>query len=220
MRQPEQNSIRILIVDDHEVVRRGLSGFIEARSGFELVGEAANGIEAVAKALLLKPDVIIMDLVMPRMDGVEAISEIKKQNPDARILVLTSFSGDDKIFPALKVGAQGYLLKDSSPEELMQAVLAVYRGESYLQSFVASRLVSELSRKKQVEPVAMDVLTRREREVLALLAQGMTNREISQALSVSEKTARFHVSNILEKLALNSRTQAALYAHRKGLDSQ
>jgi NarL family two-component system response regulator LiaR len=209
-------SIRILIADDHAVVREGLRALIATEPEMELVGEARDGIEAVLKAQSLKPDVILLDLVMPRQDGIEAIGQIKRENPDARILIITSFSEDDKVFAAIKAGALGYLLKDSSPEELLQAIHDVNRGESSLHPAIARKVIQELSRPSDLPP-AEEPLTEREVEVLGLVAQGLSNQEIAEELVISEPTVRTHVSNILSKLHLANRTQAALYALREGL---
>jgi NarL family two-component system response regulator LiaR len=209
-------TIHILIADDHAVVREGLRALIDTERGMELVGEAADGVEAVLQARSLQPDVILLDLVMPRKDGIEAIGEIKQENPEARILVLTSFAEDDKVFPAIKAGALGYLLKDSSPQELLQAIREVYRGESSLHPTIARKLVRELSQPSDL-PATEEPLTEREVEVLGLVARGLSNQEIADRLVVSERTVRTHVSNILGKLHLANRTQAALYAVREGL---
>lgn len=214
MRNPKH--IRILIADDHAVVREGLRLLINSEPGLEVVGEAADGFEAVQGARSLQPDVILLDLLMPRKNGIEAIAEIKQENPQARILVLTSFAEDDKVFPAIKAGALGYLLKDSSPQELLQAIRDTYHGESSLHPTIARRLIHELSRPSELPP-AEEPLTEREVEVLKLVAQGLSNQEIAKKLAVSERTARTHVSNILAKLHLANRTQAALYALREGL---
>ncbi|NPV85863.1 MAG: response regulator transcription factor [Anaerolineae bacterium] len=208
--------IRILIVDDHAIVRKGLAGFIEARHDLELVAEAANGAEAIEKARQTQPDVIIMDLVMPEMDGITAITEIKNTIPAARVLVLTSFGEDEKIFAAIQAGAQGYLLKDSSPEELVRAIQQVYLGESYLHPIAARRVIQQLSQKQRFQ-TALPLLTKREREILTYLAQGYSNQEIAQRAHIGEKTVRFHVSNILAKLNVETRTQAALWALGKDL---
>lgn len=212
------NLIRILITDDHVVVRRGTQALLATEPEIEVVGEAKNGEEAVAKALQLQPDVILMDLEMPVMDGIEAIRRITASRPDARILVLTSFATDDKVFPAIKAGALGYLLKDSSPDELVRAIRQVHRGESSLHPTIARKLLQEMSRPMQ-KPPTEDPLTEREVEVLRLVAQGRSNQDIADELVISEATVRTHVSNILGKLHLASRTQAALYALREGLAS-
>lgn len=211
-----KQAIRVLICDDHAVVRRGLRSLMEIQTGVELVGEATDGVEAVQLARELKPDVIILDLIMPRKDGVAAINDIKQENPDARILVLTSFAEDDKVFPAIKAGALGYLLKDSSPDELLQAIHDVYRGESSLHPTIARKVIRELSRPSDLPPVG-DPLTEREVDVLRLVAQGLSNQEIARKLEIREGTVRIHVGNILNKLQLANRTQAALYALREGL---
>lgn len=212
------NPIRILITDDHVVVRRGTQALLATEPEIEVVGEAKNGEEAVARALQLQPDVILMDLEMPIMDGIEAIRRITASRPDSRILVLTSFATDDKVFPAIKAGALGYLLKDSSPDELVRAIRQVYRGESSLHPTIARKLLQEMSRPSQ-KPPTEDPLTDREVEVLKLVAQGRSNQEIADELVISEATVRTHVSNILGKLHLASRTQAALYALKEGLAS-
>ena len=210
------DNIRVLIADDHAVVRRGLKTLINSEPGMSLVDEAADGVEAVQKAKALQPDVILLDLMMPRKNGMEAIVEIKQNNPDARILVLTSFAENDKVYAAIKAGALGYLLKDSSPEELLDAIRDIYRGESSLPPAIARKLINELNRPSNLPP-ADDPLTERETDVLKLVAQGHTNQEIADTLVISEWTVRTHVRNILGKLHLANRTQAALYALREGL---
>lgn len=211
-------TIRVLIADDHAIVRGGLRGLIASEPGMELVGEAANGVEAVEQARALRPDVILLDLVMPRMDGLQAIVAIKAENANARILVLTSFDEDEKVFTAIKTGALGYLLKDSAPEDLLEAIRQVYQGESSLHPAIARKLIQELRQPPKLPPTA-EPLTAREVEVLRLLARGLSNQEIAAALVVSEWTVRNHVSNILSKLHLANRTQAALYALKEGLAS-
>jgi NarL family two-component system response regulator LiaR len=208
--------IRILVVDDHVVVREGLCALIEEWPGVEVAGQAGDGREAVRLARELAPDVILMDLVMPHKDGVEAIREIKEQDPDARILVLTSFSEDRRAFEAVKAGALGYLLKDSSSDEVIQAIRDVYQGELSLQPGLALRVIRELGRPTSLPP-AEEPLTDREVEVLRLVAQGLSNRDIGERLGISERTVRSHVSSFLVKLHLANRTQAALYALREGL---
>jgi NarL family two-component system response regulator LiaR len=210
--------IRILVVDDHAVVREGLRAFIGGKPDMELAGEAANGEEAVLLARSLQPDVILMDLVMPGKTGIQAIQEIRQENSEARILVLTSFGEDDQVFSAIKAGALGYLLKDSSPQELLEAIRCVYRGQSSLHPAVARKLILGYGQDQPAE-AEMDVLTVREVEVLKLVAQGLSNQKIAQKLHVGEGTVRFHVGNVLGKLGLENRTQAALYALRAGLAS-
>ncbi len=211
-------SLSVLIVDDHEIVRKGVRTLLETEPGIDVVGEASNGREAVQKALNLEPDVILMDLVMPELDGVEAIRQITSRLPDAQILVLTSFGTDDKLFPALEAGALGYLLKDVSPSELLAAIRQAARGQSTLTPVIARRLLREFSPADSSWP-APEPLTDRETEVLKELAHGYSNEEIAEHLFISEATARTHVSKILAKLNLNNRTQAALYALRYGIAS-
>ena len=210
--------IRILISDDHAIVREGLRSLLETEPGMDLVGEAADGDEVVAKARALRPDVILLDLMMPRLDGIAALGAIKRDQPDARVLVLTSFAEDEKVFAAIKMGALGYLLKDSSPPELLQAIREVARGESSLHPTIARKVLRELSRPRDLPPTP-DPLTARELDVLRLVAQGHSNQEIAERLALSERTARTHVSQILAKLHLANRTQAALYAHELGIKS-
>lgn len=224
--QTNGGAIRVLIVDDHAIVRDGICALLATKPDIEVVGEAGNGREAVSKAQSLLPDVILMDLMMPEMDGIEAIRRIVAHRPGARILVLTSFAADDKVFPAIKAGAMGYLLKDSESEDLVRAIHQVYRGESSLHPKIARKLLQELSSPPQPpptpEPVSgptVDPLTEREVQVLQLLARGLSNQEIADQLVIVEGTVRAHVSNILSKLHLVSRTQATLYALREGLAS-
>jgi NarL family two-component system response regulator LiaR len=213
-----QDRIRVLIADDHTIVREGLRALFATEPGLDLVGEASDGEQAVALARQLEPDVILLDMLMPRKDGLAAISEIKQHNPQARILVLTSFAEDEKVFPAIKGGALGYLLKDSSPAELLQAIRDVYQGEASLHPTIARKLIKELNR-PAAQPPTEDPLTEREVEVLRLVAQGLSNDDIAAKLVVSERTVRTHVSNILDKLHLANRTQATLYALKQGLAS-
>jgi NarL family two-component system response regulator LiaR len=213
--QTQPAEIRILITDDHAVVREGLRTLIGLEPGMEVIGEAANGLEAVQLACDLKPDVILMDMVMPRMGGLEAIHQIKEQCPEAQILVLTSFSDDETVFPAIKAGALGYMLKNTSPDRLLSSIHDVSRGKPSMSPDIASKLMSELQRETNLPPT-QEPLTDREMDVLNLVAQGMTNQEIADKLVISEGTVRTHVSNILSKLHLANRTQAALYALREG----
>jgi len=208
-------TIHILIADDHPIVREGLRALIATEPGMIVVGEAKDGDEAVFKAHSLQPDVILLDLVMPRKDGLAAISEITHDLPGARILVLTSFAEDEYVFPAIKAGAMGYLLKDASPQELLEAIRAVYRGESSLHPAIARKVLREFTRPAD-PPTRTTSLTEREGEILLLVAQGLSNKAIAEQLVVSERTVRSHVSNILQKLHLHSRTQAALYALKEG----
>lgn len=211
-------TIRVLVVDDHPIVRQGLADLIDIEPGMDLVGEAVDGEEAVHKAHNLQPDVIVMDLMMPRKDGIEAIRDIKAAGLDARILVVTSFAEDEKVFAALKAGALGYLLKDSAPSELLTAIRDVHRGESSLHPTIARKLIHELRAPSDLPPTE-DPLTEREVDVLKLVARGLTNHEIGERLYISERTVGTHISNILGKLHLANRTQAALYALREGLAS-
>ena len=208
--------IRLLIADDHAVVRQGLRTFLELQEGIEVVAEAEDGEQAVAAAEQTKPDVVLLDLVMPRLGGVEAIGRIREVSPESRVIVLTSFFDDDKLFPAVRAGAAGYLLKDVQPHELVRAIKAVHDGNALLAPEVASRVLDELAATAE-RPRAADVLTAREREVLGLIAHGLSNKEIAQSLSIGEKTVKTHVSNILAKLGVQSRTQAVLQAMRAGI---
>ena len=208
--------IRVLIADDHHVVRGGIRALLETEDDIDVIDEAADGVETVLKTRSLNPDVILMDLMMPRKTGIEAIEEIKQEDPDARILVLTSYSDDEKVFAAIKAGALGYLLKETSTQELLQAIHDVYRGESSLHPAIARKLIRELNRPSNLPP-ADEPLTEREIEVLIFVARGYTNQDIANALFISERTVRTHVSNILGKLHLANRTQAALYALKEGL---
>jgi NarL family two-component system response regulator LiaR len=208
--------IRVLVADDHAIVRKGICALLATEPDIEVVGEAQDGREAIAQAGQLSPDVILMDLVMPCVDGLEAIRHITASQPEARILVLTSFAGSDKVFPAIKAGALGYLLKDSGPDELVRAIQQVHRGESSLHPAIARKLLQELSEPAE-RGLDSDKLTGRENEVLQLVARGSSNRDISEQLAISEATVRTHMSNILAKLNVDSRTQAVLYALREGL---
>jgi two-component system, NarL family, response regulator LiaR len=208
-------SIRVLLVDDHAVVREGLRAFLELQEGIEVAGEAADGDEAIEAASRLRPDVIVMDLVMPRLDGVAAMRSLRERLPDARVIVLTSFLDDDKLLPALRSGAAGYLLKNAAPQELVRAVRAAHAGEALIDPVVAARLVETLAADGGADP--LDRLTAREREVLVLIGRGFPNKRIAQELGVSEKTVKTHVGHVLAKLGVSDRTQAAVFAVRAGL---
>ncbi|MGH8908264.1 MAG: response regulator [Egibacteraceae bacterium] len=212
MAEPTPTPIRVVIADDHPVVRQGLRTFLESREGIVVVGEAATGQQAVARAARLRPDIVLIDLVMPEMDGLEAITRIRARDPDVKVIVLTSFAGQDQVLPAVKAGACGYLLKDVEPAELERAIRAAHRGQAILDPVVTAHVLGEVTR-----PRPATRLTPREREVLALLGQGRSNRQIAQALGITEKTVKTHVSNLLAKLGLSDRTQAAIYAIREGL---
>jgi NarL family two-component system response regulator LiaR len=208
--------INILIADDHAIVREGLRALIQAEPGMALAGEAADGLEAIKLAREVAPDVILLDLIMPRMGGIEAIEQIRRENERARILVLTSFAEDDKVYAAVKAGAMGYLLKDASPGELLRAIRDVDQGDFSMRPAIAHKLMREIQKPPEMPPTE-EPLTGREVEVLTLIAQGLANQEIADQLVISERTVRTHVSNILGKLHLANRTQAALYAIREGL---
>jgi NarL family two-component system response regulator LiaR len=206
--------IRVLIADDHAVVREGLRTFLDLQDGIEVVGEAADGGEAIGEAERLQPDVILIDLVMPHLDGVQAMRELRDRVPGARTVVLTSFLDDEHLLPAMRAGAAGYLLKNVQPQELARAVRAAVAGEVLIDPAVAARLVDTLEdgRDDRVEQ-----LTRREREVLVLIGRGFPNKRIADELGIAEKTVKVHVSHVLAKLGVADRTQAALFAVREGL---
>ena len=219
--------IGVLLVDDHAVVRQGLRMFIEMQNDMEVVGEGSNGAEAVELSARLNPDVILLDLLMPEMDGVEATRKILECNPHSRVLILTSFGEDDKVFPAIRAGAQGYLLKDIQPRDLVQAIRETYQGKAQLHPDIARRLMMAVSGDVPVKvakpaslPKELQGLTEREREVLELIARGLTNREIAEKMVISEKTVKTHVSNLLDKLDLEDRTRAAIWALKHGLGSK
>jgi len=210
--------IRVLVVDDHAIIRKGIRAVLDLVPDIELVGEAENGVQAIKLDQDLEPDVILMDLMMPEMDGIACIKNIRSQRQNARILVLTNFAGEEMIFPAIKAGAVGYHLKDSSPEALIDAIRQVSEGVASLHPGIAKKVLDELQNTGK-QKLSDEPLTQRELDVLRRIAQGYENREIAEQLVISEATVRTHVSNILGKLHLASRTQAALYALREGLAS-
>ena len=211
-------SITVLVVDDHGVVREGIRAFLATQPDIQVVGEAASGEEAVRLVQDLVPDVVLMDLVMPDMDGVEATRQVRRLSPHTQVIVLTSYHDDEHIFPAIRAGALSYLLKDVGPDDLADAVRKAARGEAVLHPRVAARVIQELHGLSDREPLAPFAdLTERELEVLRLIAEGLSNAEIAQRLVISEKTVKSHVSNILSKLHLADRTQAAVYAWKQGL---
>jgi two-component system, NarL family, response regulator LiaR len=209
--------IRVLIVDDHSVVREGLRSFLDLQDGIEVVGEAADGAEGIARAGELTPDVVLMDLVMPVLDGVEAMRGLRDVAPDARVIVLTSFLEDDRLLPAIQAGAAGYLLKNVEPAELARGIRTAHAGQALIDPAVAARLVSTLSERPAVTRREPQRLTARESEVLELIAAGYANKRIALRLEISEKTVKNHVGHLLEKLGVSDRTQAALLAVREGL---
>jgi DNA-binding NarL/FixJ family response regulator len=212
----DDGPIRVFLADDHPVVRQGLRTFLESRDGIEVVGEAGDGEEAVAAITRLQPDVVLMDLVMPRLGGIAAIRQLRERAPSTRIVVLTSFASDDQVIPAVQAGAAGYLLKDVEPAELERALRTVHEGASLLDPQVAARVLATIA-SGATATTGVAALTPREQEVLRLLARGLSNRRLAQELVVSEKTVKTHVSNILMKLGVDDRTQAALVAVREGL---
>ena len=207
--------IRVLVVDDHGVVREGLRTYLELQDGIEVAGEAADGEEAVREAERLRPDVVLMDLVMPRLDGVGAMRALRERLPRTRVIVLTSFADDERLLPAIQAGAAGYLLKNVPPREVARAVRAAHAGEALLDTAVAARLVEAIAQPAGEEP--REQLTPREREVLELIGRGLSNKRIALELGVSEKTVKTHVGHLLAKLGVTDRTQAALHAMRTGL---
>jgi NarL family two-component system response regulator LiaR len=223
----KKDKIKVLLIDDHAVVRQGLRMFIEMQNDMEIVGEGSNGMEAVELASKLNPDVILLDLVMPQMDGVEATQKILTHNPHSRVLILTSFGEDERVFPAIRAGAQGYLLKDIQPRDLVQAIREACQGKPQLHPDVARRLMMAVSgeavgkeQDKTSVPTELHGLTDREREVLEQIACGLSNREIAAEMVISEKTVKTHVSNLLDKLGLEDRTRAAIWALKHGLGSK
>ncbi len=210
-------SIRVLIAEDHNIVRKGLVFFLKTQKNITIVGEAKNGLEAIKLAEELQPDIILMDVIMPEMDGIEATKVIKETFPQIKILMLTSMADQEHVIPAIRAGANGYQLKDVEPDELVCSIYGVVKGESRLSSKVTSHMMSYLSGEKSETDKSLSELTKREREVLAEIAKGKSNKEIATSLFITEKTVKTHVSNILAKLELHDRTQAALYAVKHGL---
>ena len=208
--------IKILIADDHPVVREGLISMISHEQGFQVIGEARNGLEALTKTEELKPDVVLMDLRMPEMDGVEAIRQIAAIEPSVKFIILTTFSDDEDIFRGIEAGARAYLLKDAPREDLFKAIRAVYQGESLIQPVIASRLLdrfAELSKQSQ----SPEILTERETEVLKLIAKGAANKEIASQLNISNSTVKTHIASIFQKLGTNDRTEAVTQAMKRGI---
>jgi len=210
--------IKVLIVDDHQVVRQGLRTFLELQEDVVVVGEAGDGKTAVELVRQLEPDVVLMDLVMPHLDGIAATQQVKSLRANVKVIALTSFTEDDKVFPAIQAGASSYLLKDVSPDDLVEAIRAAYQGEARLHPDIMRRLMEQVaSQGKTARGTTMEELTERELEVVQLVARGRSNHEIAQELVISEKTVKTHVSNILGKLHLDDRTQLAIYAFKSGL---
>jgi NarL family two-component system response regulator LiaR len=211
-------AIRVLVADDHAVVRQGLRTFLELQDDIEVVGDVADGRQALAAVAEHEPDVVLMDLVMPELDGVEAIRRIAAERPATRVIALTSFLDDDKVFPAVRAGAAGYLLKDVEPQELVRAIRTVHRGEALLHPAVAARLMDEFATggDSGASAPGPDPLTPREHEVVELIARGLSNKRIALELAISERTVKSHVRNVLTKLRLTDRTQVAMHAVRAG----
>lgn len=209
--------IRILVVDDHPVVRQGLVAMLSTQPAFEVVGEAASGAETLRQVAALQPDVLLLDLEMPEMDGVEVIRRLRESDPDVRVIVFTAFDTDERIVGAVQAGAQGYLLKGVARDEVFDAIRVVSEGGSLLQPVVASKLLRHMSDRGGDRQAGSEPLTDREMDVLQLLAQGKTNREIAHELVVTERTAKFHVSSILSKLGAGNRTEAVALAAQQGL---
>ncbi|MGI8368375.1 MULTISPECIES: response regulator [Priestia] len=209
--------IKILIADDHHVVRKGLVFFLQTQPDLEIVGEASNGEEALKLATSLEPHIVLMDLSMPVLDGIEATKELKKQAPHIQVMILTSFSDQDHVIPALEAGASGYQLKESDPDELVAAIRKLMNGENQLHPKVTTHLLTRLTKSSEKKANFIDHLTKREKDVLKEIAKGKSNKEIGVALHITEKTVKTHVSNILSKLGVQDRTQAALYAVQHGI---
>ncbi len=215
--EPKEN-IKVLVVDDHQVVRQGLRTFLELHEDISVVGEAEDGLQALECISHLQPDVVLMDLVMPRMDGITTIQKMRQLGYPTRVIALTSFSEDDKVFPAIQAGAASYLLKDVSPDELVEAIRAVHHGEARLHPDITRKLMDQLAQPRNpVDTHPVEELTEREMDVIRLLAKGCNNREIAKQLFISEKTVKTHISNILGKLGLEHRTQLAIFAIKNNL---
>ncbi|RIX52820.1 DNA-binding response regulator [Paenibacillus nanensis] len=213
-----EEPIKVLLVDDHEMVRIGLAAVLDTEEGIEVVGEASNGVDGIRLAQSYKPDVVLMDLVMDGMDGVETTAKLLELHPDCKVIVLTSFIDDSKIYPVIEAGAFSYLLKTSRASEIAEAIRAAARGQSVLESQVAAKMMNRFRAPKQQEEVRLhDDLTEREMDVLKRVAQGKSNQEIADELFIGVKTVKFHVTNIFNKLHVEDRTQAAIYAHRQGI---
>jgi DNA-binding NarL/FixJ family response regulator len=209
-------AIKLLIVDDHPVVREGIGAMLKREPDFKIVGEASNGLEAVEQARELSPDVILMDLRMPEMDGVEAITRIKEAKPEVKFIILTTYSDDEYIFKGIAAGARAYLLKDAPREELFKAIRAVYRGESLIQPVVASRVLDKLAELSRKNPGA-ETLSEREVEVLRLMAKGDSNSNIAELLSITQSTVKTHITSIFQKLGVTTRTEAVTTALKRGI---
>ncbi|MFB7639219.1 response regulator [Peribacillus butanolivorans] len=207
--------IKVLFVDDHEMVRIGVSAYLSAQADIEVIGEADNGLKAVELAMELRPDIILMDLVMPEMDGIEATKRIIEKWPEAKIIIVTSFLDDEKVYPALEAGATSYMLKTSKASEIARAVRSTFQGQSVLEPEVTGKMMEKLRRPQKTQ--LHEQLTNREMEILLLMTQGKTNQEIADDLFIALKTAKVHVSNILSKLAVQDRTQAVIYAFKHSL---
>lgn len=227
VQDPSNRIIKILLVDDHAIVRQGLRSYIQLQPDMQVVAEGKNGFEAVSLAASTQPDVILLDLLMPGLDGLEATRKIMQNHPQTRILILTSFGDDRQIFPAIKAGAQGYLLKDIQPQDLIKAIREVMQGKPQLHPDIIRRLMTVASEKNETSvnqrnklPEELNQLTEREREVLEQIARGLSNREIADELVISEKTVKTHVSNVLDKLGMEDRTRAAIWALKNGLGSE
>ncbi|MGG1312262.1 MULTISPECIES: response regulator [Cohnella] len=213
----ECNPIRVLLVDDHEMVRIGLAAVLGTEEGIEVIGEAGNGAEGLRLAKAYKPDVVLMDLVMEGMDGIETTRRIMEEHPDCRVIVLTSYLDDEKMYPVIEAGAFSYLLKTSRASEIADAIRAAARGQAVLESQVASKMMNRFRKPAAAASMPHDDLTEREMEVLKLIAQGKSNQEIADELFIGVKTVKYHLTNLFGKLGVEDRTQAAIYAHRNGL---